>query len=254
MFLRIVYTVWLREMRRFWRDKARIIGNLGMPFIFLAFLGVGFSASFEIPGIELDYLNYLAPGIIGMSILFTAIFTGVSVIWDKQFGFMREMLVAPASRWSIVVGKVLGSSTVTLISALLVLLVTIIFGAIPLAALTFTTILTILVIMILAALVFVSLGLIIASRMNSMEGFQLIMSFLVMPLFLLSGAFFPIKNAPTWMQVLAGIDPMKYAVDGLRGTILNVAELPLSVNMLVLLIIALVMIFIASLLFRRMES
>jgi len=240
-------------MRRFWRDKARIVGNLGMPFIFLAFLGVGFNASFAIPGIDFDYMSYLAPGIVGMSILFTAIFTGVSVIWDKQFGFLREMLVSPASRWSIVVGKVLGSSTVTLISGFLVLGVTLVFGAIPLAALTPLTLLLAAVVMILAAFVFVALGLIIASRMNSMEGFQLIMSFLVMPLFLLSGAFFPIENVPGWMKVLAGIDPMKYAVDALRGVFLGIGELSISFNIMILVGIAIVMVFIASLLFRKME-
>ncbi len=120
-YFRTIYTVWLREMRRFWRDRSRLIGNLAMPFMFLAFLGVGFNSSFSIPGLEGGYIGYLAPGIIGMSLMFTAIFTGISVIFDKQFGFLREMLVAPASRWSIVGGKILGSSTITLISGFMIL-------------------------------------------------------------------------------------------------------------------------------------
>lgn len=254
MFLRIVYTVWLRELRRFWRDKARIIGNLAMPFMFLAFFGAGFGSSFASSDIGLDYTSYMAPGIIGMSLLFTAIFTGVSVIWDKQFGFLKEMLVAPASRWSIVLGKVLGSSTITLISGFLVLGITLIFGAVPLEAITVGSVLLAALLMVLTAFVFVSVGLIIASRMNSMEGFQLIMSFLVFPLFLMSGAFFPINNAPSWMQALAGIDPLKYSVDGLRGIFLGVTELPILTNFLVLIIVSVVMVIIASVLFRRMES
>ena len=254
MFWRIVYTVWLREIIRFWRDKSRLITSLATPFIWLAFMGTGFSSVFSGMDIGLDYGEFLAPGIVGMTLLFTSIFTGVSVIWDRQFGFLREMLVAPASRTSLVFGKITGSSTIVLINGLMIFGLAILVGAIPISAITLSSIVLVLLFMILVSFVFVSVGLILAARMKSMEGFQMIMSFVVMPLFLLSGAFFPLDNLPPWMKILTRIDPLSYGVDGIRGALLGIHELPLSLDLLILAAIGAVLLFIATMLFRKMEA
>jgi ABC-2 type transport system permease protein len=253
MFLRVAYTVWLRELTRFWRDKSRLISNLATPIIFMAFLGTGLNSIFSVPGTD-NYMEFLAPGIIGMTLLFSSIFTGISVIWDRQFGFLREMLVAPASRLSIVVGKIAGSSTIVLINGILIFIIAIIFGAIPLSYLSAWGIFLAVVVCILISFIFVSVGLIIAARMQSMEGFQMIMSFLIMPVFILSGAFFPITNLPPWLGFLTKINPLSYGVDALRGALLQVNEMPMTLNMIVLILLGAIFVTIATLLFRNMEA
>ncbi|MCX6777337.1 MAG: ABC transporter permease [Candidatus Micrarchaeota archaeon] len=247
-----IYTLWLREMKRFLRSKSRIVGNLSMPFIWLAILGVGLNTSFAIPGIQSNYLEFMAPGIIVMSLLFTSIFSGVSVIWDKQFGFLKEILVAPVSRTSIVVGKILGSTTISLINALLVLAMALLLGALPVSSLTPISLAAALVIMALVSISFVSFGLAIASTMNNMEGFQMIMSFLVMPIFFLSGAFFPLDKVPDWMKVLTHLDPLMYGVDGLRGAFIGVSQFPVLFDIGILAAFSALMILVSSYLFSRM--
>ena len=246
-----IYTIWLREIKRFMRAKSRILGSLVGPVVWLSFMGVGLNSTFSIPNSNFSYLNYMAPGIIGMSLLFSSVFSGVSVIWEKQFGFLKEILVAPVSRTTIALGKIAGSSTISMLNGLMVLIIATLIGAISVSSLTLVSIPLVILFMILISFSFVSLGLIIASKLNNMDGFQLIMGFLVLPLFFLSGAFFPIQNAPTWMQALAFLDPLMYGVDGLRAVLLGVSQLPILLDFTVLVGFSVVMIFVSSLMFRK---
>ncbi|MBI5061379.1 MAG: ABC transporter permease [Candidatus Aenigmarchaeota archaeon] len=240
-----IYTVWLREMIRFVRARSRIVSSLAMPFFWLIFIGVGFGSSITLPGTS--YIDFLAPGIIGMIILFTSIFSGVSVIWDRQFGFLKEILVAPVSRTSIMLGKTLGGSTVALVSALIMLAVALAIGLIHPGL----GILTAILFMFLTAVCFVSIGLIIASQMKSTEGFQMIMSFLIMPIFFLSGALFPMQNTPQWMQAISHLDPLSYGVDGIRGSLVGISIFPLWLDFTVLAALAISFALIGAYLFRK---
>jgi ABC-2 type transport system permease protein len=241
-----IYTIWLREMIRFLRAKSRVITGLAMPFFWLIFIGIGLGSSVALSG-GVQYISFLAPGIIGMIILFTSVFSGVSVIWDRQFGFLKEILVAPVSRTSIVLGKTLGGATVALISALLMLVITIAMGIVPIGIGIFTSI----IFMVLTAICFVSIGLIIASRMKSSEGFQMIMSFFIMPIFFLSGALFPLQNAPQWMQTVSYLDPLTFGVDGLRASLIGSSMLPMWIDFTVLLAFCSALVLIGSYLFRK---
>ena len=240
-----IYTIWLREMLKFVRARSRIMSSLAMPFIWLFILGFGFSASITIPG--LPYIGFLAPGIIGMIILFTSIFSGISIIYDRQFGFLKEILVAPVSRSSIVIGKTFGGATIATINGLIVLGISsalgfIDFGIGTLLAIPF---------MILIAITFVAMGLIIASRMKNMEGFQMIMSFLVMPIYLLSGALFPLKDVPDVMKIISHFDPLSYGVDGMRGSLVGITDMDLITDFSVLLGISIAMISFGILMFKK---
>lgn len=252
MDFKTIHTIWLREMIRFLREKPRIIGSLATPFFWLAIMGVGLGATFSLPNSEANYLSFVAPGVIRMSLLFTSIFSGVSIIYDKQFGFMKEILVAPTSRASIVLGKILGSTTTSVATGIIIFVIATIMGGIAIQNLTILSVLLLLTIMILICFSFISVGLAIASKLESMEGFQVIMSFLVMPMFLLSGAFFPIQNAPVWLQAFAHIDPLMYGVDGLRGILTGISAYPVMLDVGVLAGFSLIVILISSWLFNRM--
>lgn len=248
-----VSTIWLREMKRFFRAPSRIAGNLSMPFIWLVIMGFGLSSSFALAGTT-SYLQFLAPGIIGMTLLFTSIFSGISVIWDKQFGFLKEILVSPTSRISIICGKIAGSATISLINGFIILAIAIALGALPAASLSLTSLAAAVLLMVFISVSFISLGLIIASRLDNMEGFQMIMSFLVMPLFFLSGAFFPIDRAPIWMRIFSAVDPLRYGVDGLRGSLIGIAELPLWIDISVLLGFSVGLVLLAGMAFKKMGT
>ncbi|HKV45462.1 MAG TPA: ABC transporter permease [bacterium] len=214
---RAAYAIWLRELIRFVSERTRIVGALGQPLIYLAIMGTGFGASFRsaaVPG-GFSYLRFMYPGVLGMTVLFTAMFSAISIIWDREFGFLKEILVAPVARVSIVAGKVLGGATVATLQGVLLLALAPIVGV----RLGPAQILGAIIVMLLVAAALTSLGLVIASRMATMEGFQVVMNFLVLPLWLLSGAFFPLRGLPVWMAVLTRIDPLTYAVDGLRGIV-----------------------------------
>lgn len=247
-----IYTIWLREMKRFLRSKSRIFGNLSFPIVWLGLLGVGLNSAFAIPNMQGNYLNFMAPGIIGMTLLFTSIFSGISIIYDRQFGFLKEILVAPVSRISIVLGKILSTATIAVFNGLIILIFSLILGAIPLKNISIGNIGASILFMALTSVCFVSLGLAIASKLNSMEGFQMIASFLVMPMFFLSGAFFPIENVPGWMKILAHLDPLMYGVDGLRASILGFSQYAIWTDLAILASIAVGMIIISGALFRKM--
>jgi ABC-2 type transport system permease protein len=221
--------MWLRQVKKYFRSKSRIIGSLGQPLLFFLALGFGFKNVYAAAG-EGNYLNFLAPGIIAMTVLFSAIFSGIEIIWERQFGFLKETLVAPVSRTNIMLGKTLGGATTSIFQATLLFVMLLIFGFEPnLAGLPLA-----IVFIFLIAIFFSALGIAIASRMSDMQGFQLIMNFLVMPIFFLSGALFPLSNLPTAIDFLTRIDPLTYGVDGLRGALIENSTMNVGFDLFVL--------------------
>ena len=254
-----IYALWLREIIRFVKSKSRVIGTGGQPLIWLAIVGVGFGSAFASAGLHgsfgvISYVAFIAPGIIGMTILFSSIFGGVSVIWDRQFGFLKEILVAPVSRVGIVLGKVLGSATVSLIAALVIFFVIVAVGIIPLNILSASGVIMAIIFMIFIAMSFVSIGLIIASYVNNVEGFQVLINFLILPLFFLSGALFPLTNAPLWMKGISAIDPLQYGVDGMRGALVGVHTYPVYLDFIIVFAVTVALILIADISFRRIQG
>ncbi len=194
-----IYSIWLREMLRFFRLKSRLFGSIASPFFFLAFLGMGFGNGASLPGIPqgVGYVSFLTPGIIGMTLLFSATFAGLSVLWDREFGFLKEIMVSPVSRIAIVLGRTAGGLTTGILQAIIIMLSGILLGmTVP----SLEGFLLSLVFMVLIATTFIGLGLAFASKMEDMSGFSLIMNFLIFPLFFLSGALFPLDRFPASHQ------------------------------------------------------
>ena len=245
-----IYVLWIRQLKRYFRSKTRILGSLGQPLLFLVALGFGFGPIYAKAGGG-NYIQFLAPGIIAMSILFTATFSGIEVLWDRQFGFLKEILVAPVSRLQIMIGKSLGSATVALIQGVLVFFMSLIFGFRPT---NFLMLPLALVYMSLIAIIFTALGTAIASMIEDTQGFQLIMSFLIMPIFFLSGALFPMESMPRAVEAISSINPLTYGVDGLRGVLINGAHYTLISNFTILIVIATIMMIIGAYLFSRMQA
>ena len=251
MNLQAVYVLWLREIKRLIRARSRLVANLMQPLLFLVILGFGLSAA-RFPGFRegIRYLDFLAPGMIVVAVAFSSMFSGVLTIWDRQFGFLKEVLVAPVSRLSIVVGKTLGGSTVAMFQGLAILTVSALMG-VKINALGLALGL---LFMLLTSFFAVGIGLIIASRLSDFEGFSLIMNLLIMPMILLSTAFFPLESAPTWMKWIIYLDPLTYAVDGLRGALIGQGALPLIVNLIVLTVLCTFTLLLGAYLFRRCEA
>jgi len=250
--LRALYTLWLREIKRFIRDRARIVISFVQPLLWLVVFAAGFGARLLIPGV--DYQQYLFPGIIGQTLLFTGMFMGVSVIWDKEFGFMKEILVAPVSRFTIFIGKMFGDSSAALLQGVIVFTFGFILG-IPFDPITLFTVLPI---MLLITFGFVSMGLIIASFIGSLENFGAIQTFINLPIFFLSGALFPISGTgtPEWLQIASTFNPLTYGVDALRTIILGSTWTPvhpLYINILVICAFDAAMIAIGTWAFSRMK-
>lgn len=246
--LTAAYVMWVRELKRFWRSRSRVVGTVAQPLLWFVLFGIGFGSSSRFVGIGVEYMVFLAPGVVAIAVFFSSLIGGLSVIWDRRFGFLKEIMVAPVSRTAIILGRTAGVATTSVIQGLLVLLVSYlifpfelnVWGA-PLSAIS----------MILIALVFSGLGLVIASGMKSPEGFHLIMTFISMPLFILSGAFFPVGNLPPWMRALSYADPLTYGVDALRIVLVGVGEFPLWLDHALLVALGTVMIILGAYLFGR---
>ncbi len=248
--LTAVYFTWKRELIRFFRARSRIIGSLGMPFFFLAVLGSGLNGAITLPGSSGNYMQFIFPGILGMVLMSGSISSGIMVIFDRQFGFLKETLVAPVSRPSIIFGKSLGGSTTALIQGMLMLVIATFLGvSINLAVVPAAVLL-----MVLIAMGFVSLGLVIASLVEDMHGFQLIMNFLVFPMFFLSGALFPLDNAPQIVRMISYIDPLTYGVEALRFLFLGSSSIPIAVSAGVLSVFMVGGTLLAAYLFNKIES
>jgi len=244
-----IYILWLRQIKKYLRSRSRMIGSLAQPLLFLLALGYGFGSVFQRAG-QGNYLNFLAPGIIGMSIIFTAIFSGMEVIWDRQFGFLKETLVAPMPRFNIMIGRTLGGATVATMQGVIVMFISLIFGFHPVS---WPAVIPAMGIMFLVALLFTSLGTMIASLLDDMQGFQLIMNFLVMPLFFLSGALFPFQGLPKALAIIARIDPLSYGIDALRALLINMGHYGLGMDVVVLAAITLVFLWLGSYFFKKIE-
>jgi len=249
--IEVIYILWLRQLKHYWRSKSRLIGSLGQPLLFMVAFGFGFGPMYTKASGGANYMDFLAPGIVSMSILFTAIFSGLEVIWDRQFGFLKETLVAPISRTEIMVGKTLGGATIAMIQGLIVLCLTYLLGfRVPgLASLALG-----LVFMLLIAIFFSGLGLAIASKMKDMQGFQLIMNFLIMPTFFLSGALFPLENLPPAIYFISRIDPLTYGVDGMRGALAGMSVFGVYSDFATLFTLSVLVCLIGAFLFSKVEA
>src|SRR5689334_16156869 len=222
----VIYVLWLRELRRYVRSRAQIVASLGQPLLYLVALGFGLGPVFQQAG-QGSYVQFVAPGIIAMTVLFSSIFSGMGLLWDRQFGFLKETLVAPVPRIQVMLGRTLGGATVAVIQGLLVAVVAFIAGfrAVDLKALPLA-----LVFMLLIACLFAALGTAIGSTIQNIQGFQLIMNFLVMPIFFLSGALYPLSNLPAVMTAITSLDPLAYGVDGLRTTLIGMSHFSLATD------------------------
>ncbi len=227
--LRAVYTIWYRDVLRFWRDRMRMIGSIAFPLLFLFVFGSGLSSRMGFLGPGIDFTQFMFPGIIGMTVLMSSFMAGVSVVWDREFGFLKEVLVAPISRTSVAVGKTLGSATVALPQGILILLFAPLIGV----SLSVSTVLILLPLMFLLAVSMGSLGVLLATRIKSMQAFQVVMQMLMFPMLFLSGVFFPVEGLPAWMNILVKINPATYGIAPIRQVILGVApDSPFNISVL----------------------
>jgi ABC-2 type transport system permease protein len=244
-----IYILCARQLKRYVRSPARIVGSLGQPILFLVALGFGFGSMFARAGGG-SYLNFLAPGIISMAILFNAVFSGIEIIWDRQFGFLKETLVAPVSRIQIVLGRTLGGAIVAMAQGAVVFVICLVFGfrlhsslLLPVA----------IVFMFLIALLFTSIGTAIGSVLQDMQGFPLIMNFLVMPLFFFSSALFPVAGLPKVLKTAVGLNPLTYGVDGLRGSLSSAFAFGIMTDFIVLSVLTAILLAIGSYFFSKIQ-
>ena len=246
----IVYTIWLRSMKRYVRSKSRIVGSIAMPLFLLVFLGFGLNSVVSTTSLGQQYVMFLVPGMVAMSVLFTSVFSGIQIIWDKQFGFLKETLIAPVSRLEIMFGQTVGGATTAMIQGVILMVLAVLLGLrinnLPgfFIALGF---------MILVGIGFTAFGIAIASRMEDMTGFQLIMNFVVFPLFGLSGALFPISSLPGWLVPVTLIDPLTYGVEGIRYGLTGVSQINPIISAAVSGGFAVAMTVIGAYLFRKVS-
>ena len=226
MAMRGIYIIWYRELLRFVRERTRMIAAMAMPLLFLAIFGAGLKDSMGSLAPGVDFLQFMYPGIIAMSVFMTSFMSGMSVVWDREFGFLKEVLVAPLSRSGVALGKTLGGASVAMIQGILLLVLAPIVGV----DLTPLLVLKLIPLMLLLAVTVSALGILIASRIQSMQAFQMVMQVVVFPMIFLSGVFFPVENVPVWLEVLTKINPVTYGVDAIRQLFLA-TDGGLSVNL-----------------------
>ena len=249
--LNAIYVVVARELIKFVRERSRLVSTLARPLIWLFLVGGGMSRVVS-PAMGVPYMQFIFPGIIGMTILFSSIFSSISIIWDKEFGFMKEMLAAPVSRFSIVVGKALSGTAVSTIQALLIVLLFPLLGL----RLGLSQIILVLCISMLLAFCLSSLGILIASFYESFESFSVIMNFIVMPMFFLSGAMYPVKLLPHVLGIFTRINPLTYGIDALKYMVFPLSTLvahdfPLGLDIAVIASSSIVFVMIAGNVFER---
>ena len=249
--LQAIYVMWMRQIKRFVRARGRLVANIIQPFFFLAFLGLGLRP-IRLPGLRIgmSFLDFLAPGMVALSIIFASMFAGVSIIWDRQFGFLKEILVAPVSRFSIVVGRTLGGATISIIQGLTILAISILFGA----EINLIGVIPGLFMMLLTAFFAVGLGIALASRMEDPHAFSLIMNLIMMPATFLSTAYFPLESAASWLRALIYVNPLTYIVDGLRGCLTSSFSIPPWIDLTVTISLCAATMSIGTYLFNRSEA
>jgi ABC-2 type transport system permease protein len=247
--LRVIYILWLREVKKYLRSRTQIIASLGSPIMYLGVLGFGLGPVFQRAG-EGSYLQFMAPGVIGMTVLFTSMFSGIALLWDRQFGFLKETLVAPVPRIWIMTGRTFGGATVAMIQGTLIFVVSLIAGFRPTSILALPLALLVLV---LTAVVFAALGTAIGSSLKDMQGFQLVMNFMVMPIFFLSGALYPLTNLPRVLTWLTRIDPLTYGVDGVRGALIGATHFGVGTDLAALSAVAVLLLGFGAWRFSKIE-
>jgi ABC-2 type transport system permease protein len=245
----VIYILWLRQLKRYARSKPRILASLGQPMLFLIALGFGFGPIYEQAG-QGSYLQFLAPGVIAMTVLFSGIFSGIELIWDRQFGFLKETLVAPVPRFQIMLGRTLGGTTVAVLQGLIVFTLCFLAGfrpeVGPVLPLT-------LVFMAMIGFVFTAMGTAIASVLTDFQAFPMVMNLLVMPMFFLSGALFPLTSVPRALVVVATLDPLAYGVDGLRASLVGIGHWNIALDLGVLGLLSVLFLWAGASLFSRIE-
>lgn len=257
-FFSPIYIIWQREVIRYFRDKARIVSTLLQPIFFLVIFGAGFQQTLAEGGnLGVDYIQFMYPGIIAMSIMSVAIFSTISTVWDREFGFLKEILVAPVSRTSIALGKTAGAMTLASMQGLILLLIAPIVGV----SLNFISVIQLFGLMILLSFALAGFGLLISSLMKSTESFGIVMQVIIFPMFFVSGAFFPLTAVPEWMVAISKINPLTYGVDAFRQVMLNgqvpkevlesLSVYPIYLDAIFLIVFLLIMIFLAVLAFNK---
>ena len=252
--LRPIYVICMREFIKFFREKSRLLGTLARPVLWLFVVGNGMSSLIK-PYAGFSYLQFIFPGMIGMTILFSSIFSSISIVWDREFGFMKEMLVAPISRLSIVIGKTISGTLISVAQAVIILLLIPFLGI----SITFTQFLEIVGASVLVSFCITSLGILIAARLTSFDGFNIIMNFLVMPMLFLSGAMYPVTSMPPALRQLTLLNPLTYGIDTFKHILLRDGtpplgpEFPLSLDLLIVTGVSVVMLTLAALSFRKKE-
>jgi ABC-2 type transport system permease protein len=245
----VVYVLIARDFKKFIREKSRLVSTLARPLIWLFLVGGGMSRLVS-PGIGISYMQFIFPGILGMTILFSSIFSSISIIWDKEFGLMKEILVAPVSRFSIVVGKALSGTIISVIQATIILLLFPFLGI----KLSVVSIPYAIAISFILAFCISSLGIILATFFESMESFSAIMNFIVMPMFFLSGAMYPVKDLPDILKWISKLNPLTYGIDALKHAILKdtaIFDFPLFVDLSFLAVSSVVFVILAGIMFER---
>jgi ABC-2 type transport system permease protein len=246
----VIYILWLRELRRYVRSRAQLVASLGQPLLYLVVLGFGLGPVFQKAG-QGSYMQFVAPGIIAMTVLFSSILSGMGLLWDRQFGFLKETLVAPVPRIQVMCGRTLGAATVAVLQGLLVAIVSVIAGFRPahLAMIPVAILFTGLI-----ACLFSSMGTAIGSVLQNIQGFQLIMNFLVLPIFFLSGALYPLDNLPRVLSAITSADPLAYGVDGLRAILIGASHFSLVTDCAVLVFTGILLLCLGSYCFSRIEA
>ncbi len=251
--LKAIYVIVLREFKRFFRQKGRLLGTIARPLLWLLIIGSGLSGLVGEEG-GISYRQFMIPGIIGMTILFSSIFSTISVVWDREFGFLREMLVAPISRLTIVLGKLISGTLLSAFQGFILFLLVPFFGF----SLSPTEVVQMAFLLILVSLSITSLGLLVASFLTSLEGFNVIMNFMVLPMFFLSGALYPVKMLPSVLQYITWINPLSYGIDSFKHVMFDSAgefgpDFPLYLDLSFLVVFSVVIVFLTSLSFERRE-
>lgn len=254
---RTVYMVWYREIIRFLRSPARIISGLAQPILFLIVLGAGLNPLVGDSSSGVTYQEFIFPGVLAMSVLFSSLFSAISIVWDREFGFLREMLVAPVSRTSLVLGKAAGGGVVAVMQGIILLILAPFIGV----SLDVWQILGVFGLLLVLAFALVAFGIVLASRMQRMESFQMVMALVVNPMLFLSGALFPLNDLPTWLAVLTRLNPATYGVDAIRQVMipstppltLNGWPVPIWLDIVIVLGMGVIMLALGVRAFRKVD-
>ncbi len=245
-----IYAIYLREMIRLTRSRVRLITTIVMPLLWLGVIGSAFNSAFRIT-MPVDFISFLTPGIMIMTMVFTGVISGITTVFDREFGFLKEMLVAPVKRESILIGKMMGGVTQAILQGIIIFILGLLMGVKIISSSIPIAIFGMLLTMLLVSMAFVSFGLAVASKMSSMEGFQMVMNFMIQPMIFLSGAFYPTSMLPGWLKGAVKLNPLTYGVDAMRYFFLGMNEFPIFADLSILAIFSVILIIIGGYLFRK---